>query len=127
MNAGARAAQRGLDDQVTDTPGMAHAVSTLPVDVIEALASAIHADPFSVLGPHQITVEGRVGIVVRVFLPAAGRIDLVRPSGAVPMARCDPAGLFEAFVESPGAGANSLNTSWQKESPSLRHWARGLA
>ncbi|HEY5275660.1 MAG TPA: 1,4-alpha-glucan branching protein GlgB, partial [Coriobacteriia bacterium] len=84
---------------------MAHAISTLPVDAIEALASAVHADPFSVLGPHRATVEGREGIVVRVFLPAAGRIDLVRPSGAITMARCDPAGLFEAFVESPGAGA----------------------
>jgi 1,4-alpha-glucan branching enzyme len=83
---------------------MPHAAGTLHPDAIDALARAAHADPFSVLGPHQVTIDGREAIVVRAFLPAARQIDLVRPSDVTPMVRCDPAGLFEATVESPGPG-----------------------
>ncbi len=67
---------------------------------LEALAEARHHDPFGVLGPH---VDAR-GVVVRVCLPTADRVTVVRNGSApVSMKRRHPAGIFEASI--PGLNA----------------------
>jgi len=64
---------------------------------IDAIAAAIHADPFSILGPH--VEDGR--LTVRAVFPAAEAVSLTRP-GAEPVAmtRRHPAGIYE--VSLPG-------------------------
>ena len=67
---------------------------------LEALAEARHHDPFGVLGPH---VDAR-GVVVRVCLPTADRVTVLRNGSApVSMKRRHPAGIFEASI--PGLNA----------------------
>ena len=46
---------------------------TLPDDVIDAIAHGDHADPFSVLGMHQ--VDGN--LIVRAFLPRILRVSVL--------------------------------------------------
>jgi len=63
----------------------------------DALAHAIHGDPFSVLGPHG-TESGRV---IRAFLPGARAVEVLRRSDRAVVARLEetaPAGLFQALV-----------------------------
>ncbi|MGH9411021.1 MAG: 1,4-alpha-glucan branching enzyme, partial [Vicinamibacterales bacterium] len=61
---------------------------------LEALASARHADPFSILGPH----KDDEALVVRAYQPAASDVDVVRTAdrSATRMARVHPSGIFEA-------------------------------
>src|SRR3954452_3695755 len=59
---------------------------------LDALAAARHADPFSVLGPHQAAD----GAIVRTFQPSAERVALVRGGTDVEMTRIHAAGIFEA-------------------------------
>ncbi len=40
---------------------------------IEAIARGEHGDPFAVLGPHAVNLEGKPAVVVRTFLPEADR------------------------------------------------------
>ena len=70
-----------------------------PLDAaIAALVGGYHRDPFSLLGPH---VDERGASVVRAFHPAAERVELrLLPGGGLaPMAKRDPAGLYEARVD----------------------------
>ena len=63
----------------------------------DALAYARHGDPFSVLGPHD-TAEGRI---VRVFLPGAKSVEVLRRKDRVrigTLAKGGPEGLFEGPV-----------------------------
>ncbi|HEY3885942.1 MAG TPA: hypothetical protein VGL62_12075, partial [Vicinamibacterales bacterium] len=61
---------------------------------LEALASARHADPFSILGPH---TDGEA-LVVRAYQPAASDVDVVRTAdrSTTRMTRVHPSGIFEA-------------------------------
>ena len=68
---------------------------TLTASQVHALVSATSGDPFSLLGPHPLTLDDRPQVVVRTLQPAARRIDLVTPSRTLEMERCHPAGLFE--------------------------------
>jgi 1,4-alpha-glucan branching enzyme len=64
----------------------------------QALADAILGDPFAVLGPHKTPQ----GWVVRAFLPAAARVQVVgRPDGQVlgTLDRGATDGLFEGLVD----------------------------
>src|ERR1700730_11706148 len=70
-----------------------------PLDTaIAALAGGHNRDPFSLLGPH-VGEDGTP--VVRAFQPAAQSMDLrLVPSGEiVPMAKRDPAGLYEVRLK----------------------------
>jgi 1,4-alpha-glucan branching enzyme len=73
--------------------------ATLPFSAIDAIALGLHADPFSVLGAHEVTREGVAGIAVRAFRPHAAEMAVLnRLDGRVtPMARVHPEGFFEAF------------------------------
>ncbi|MBM4124116.1 MAG: 1,4-alpha-glucan branching protein GlgB [Nitrospira sp.] len=68
---------------------------------IERLARAEHWDPFAILGPHPLLIDGQAATVVRAFLPQASSVDLL-PEGVgtrpIPMTAVHEAGLFEVTV-----------------------------
>ncbi len=75
----------------------------------KALAGAVHADPFAVLGPHD-TPDGRV---VRAFAPGAAAVEVLRRDDRAPLGRLDRGaadGLFEGKVDS--SDPYLLRTSW---------------
>jgi 1,4-alpha-glucan branching enzyme len=62
-----------------------------------AIAQATHDNPFAVLGPHD-TPDGRV---IRVFLPGAAQVEILRRSDGAVLTRLQPHseyGLFENLV-----------------------------
>ena len=63
---------------------------------IDALARGRHADPFAVLGPHE--VDG--GVVIRVFRPHAAGIEIVTAAADPPRTcqRVHPEGLYEIVI-----------------------------
>ena len=63
---------------------------------IDAIARGMHADPFAVLGPHD--VDG--GVAIRVFRPHVRSVEIIpfgQPDGLV-LTRIHPEGLFEGVV-----------------------------
>ncbi|MBX6313622.1 MAG: 1,4-alpha-glucan branching protein GlgB [Isosphaeraceae bacterium] len=73
--------------------------ATDPTD-IDLIVHGNHWDPFSVLGPHEVSAGGRRARVLRAFLPEARHawvVDLARgePGERVPMDRIHPDGFFE--------------------------------
>jgi len=74
-----------------------------------AIASATHADPFSVLGPH----DGPSGRIVRVFLPGAEAVEVLSAADRIVLADLEargPEGMFEGAV--PGEGRYLLRIRW---------------
>jgi 1,4-alpha-glucan branching enzyme len=73
---------------------------TLPFSTIDAVALGRHPDPFSVLGPHEISQEGTSNAVVRAFRPYVRDMALHNlANGRVyPMTRVHPDGFFEALL-----------------------------
>ena len=71
---------------------------TLADDEIKLLVQGAHDDVFRVLGPHAVTVNDGIGVVVRVFLPDAHAVRVL-PHDPGPdaraMERLHEAGLFE--------------------------------
>lgn len=66
-----------------------------PAEIIQAIVTGQHGDPFAVLGPH--TVDS--GSVIRAFLPAAKQAEVIFPAGdSHPMQRLHPDGFFELFL-----------------------------
>ena len=74
--------------------------STLADSAIDHLVRGLHADPFAVLGPHEVQHEGRSGLAIRAFRPDAAAIVIRGRSdfAVFPMVRLHEAGLFEAFL-----------------------------
>ncbi|MCW2412771.1 MULTISPECIES: 1,4-alpha-glucan branching protein GlgB [unclassified Sphingobium] len=70
-----------------------------PKAALEALLAGTHADPFSLLGPH----EGPTGIFVRAVVPGAEQVDVHDLAGARlgTLERVDARGLFEGAVSGP--------------------------
>ncbi len=92
--------------------------ATLPLHEIDALARGLHADPFAVLGPHD--VDG--GVVIRVFRPHLRRVEVIpfgQPDGLV-LTCIHPDGLFEGVVpnERREEFDYRLRLVWQDESSS---------
>jgi 1,4-alpha-glucan branching enzyme len=74
--------------------------TTLSLDQVDALVAGAHPDPLSILGPHQVALDGRRAVAVRAFLPDMQRvwlIDAAHGRRALPMRRIHPAGLYEAI------------------------------
>ena len=73
--------------------------ATLPFSTIDTIALGLHADPFSVLGAHEVTHEGTRGMAVRAFRPYATEMAVLnrRDGRVTPMHRVHPTGFFEAF------------------------------
>jgi 1,4-alpha-glucan branching enzyme len=72
---------------------------TLTSREIQTLVEGDHGDPFGVLGPHRVSLDGTPAVAVRAFRPAAATARVL-PADATPapraMARVHPEGLFEA-------------------------------
>lgn len=64
-----------------------------------ALAGGYHGDPFAVLGPHTVQLDGQAYRVVRAFLPRANQVQLKFDGNTVPMQKIHPDGLYQAVVE----------------------------
>ena len=79
---------------------MPSATATLPFSAIDSIALGRHADPFSVLGPHDVTRDDTRGLAVRAFRPYAAEIAVhnLRDGRVTPMVRLHPDGFFEAFL-----------------------------
>lgn len=75
---------------------------TSKIDDVAAILTAVHHDPFSFLGLHQDAP--RAGLILRSFLPQAGRVEVIDPADGTVMAemqRVHQDGLFAAAF--PGA------------------------
>jgi 1,4-alpha-glucan branching enzyme len=71
--------------------------SALDAATVSAIVDGRHGDPFAVLGPH----EAPGGIVVRAFVPAATRLQVIEADTGtvvVDMAKIGEPGLFEARI-----------------------------
>ena len=70
--------------------------AALAAATIDAIVAGRHADPFAVLGVHDVGGAA----VVRAFVPGAETADAVSPAGAVlaPLARRHAAGFFEGTL-----------------------------
>ena len=82
----------------------------VPLEGVGALVEANHADPFALLGPHEVELDGQRAISVRAWLPTAEQAWILPPhqgEGALaqasqPMRRIHPAGLYEAVLPTSG-------------------------
>lgn len=77
---------------------------------IEALITARHRDPFSVLGPHP---DGQGGLIIRAFLPQALSVRVLARGSGEQIASLDSThvpGLFVGHLARPQA--YELQTSW---------------
>ncbi len=71
-------------------------MSPSAISVLDTLAGARHADPFSVLGPH--VERGR--LVIRSIFPSAASVAVTRPDHPdLEMTKRHPAGIYEAVLE----------------------------
>jgi 1,4-alpha-glucan branching enzyme len=88
---------------------MSTASATLPFGAIDAIALGVHADPFAVLGPHDVTLNGETGVAVRAFRPYASEMSVhtVHDGRTTAMTRLHPDGFFEAFL--PGISREQLD------------------
>ncbi|MBK9117698.1 MAG: 1,4-alpha-glucan branching protein GlgB [Betaproteobacteria bacterium] len=87
--------------------------AALPKATIDAIVEGRHADPFAVLGVHD--VDGAA--VVRTFVPGAESAEVVSPEGTVlaPLARRHAAGFFEGTLPRRGryrVRASNRGGSW---------------
>ncbi len=67
---------------------------------IELIRRAEHADPFHILGPHLVEVDGEKRLAIRFFLPRAREVSVVH-DGAIaglPARQIHPDGFFEALL-----------------------------
>ncbi len=76
--------------------------TTAPGDEVRKIIEGRFHDPFSILGPHRVNVDGEARVSVRAFIPGAEGVDLIlgsRPDGpAQPMECVDAAGFFECVL-----------------------------
>ena len=90
----------------------AAALSRLDRSDAEALATARHGDPFKVLGPR----DGPAGRTVRVFLPGAQSVEVLRRGDRAALGRLiegEMQGLFEGPVSD--ASPYLLRIKWRSE------------
>jgi 1,4-alpha-glucan branching enzyme len=75
--------------------------TTVSRDDVDAIVAARHRNPFAVLGPHPVSVDGRPAIAIRAFVPGAQTIRLLPHDPDLPpspMQRVHGDGFFEAVV-----------------------------
>ncbi|MGH9257813.1 MAG: 1,4-alpha-glucan branching protein GlgB [Vicinamibacterales bacterium] len=81
---------------------MSVSVRTPADDALDAIASGTNDNPFAVLGPHPVVVDGRPALVIRCMQPDASDVQLVTPDRVFGMQRRRSEGLFEATVPLDG-------------------------
>jgi len=74
---------------------------TVSKQMVEKIIHNEYFDPFEILGPHQITVEGKSRWVVRAFIPNAKNVFLIHPEtkAEYPMDRAYNDSFFEVVLE----------------------------
>jgi len=74
---------------------------------IDAVVGGYHGAPYTLLGPHPLTVTRKQSTVVRVFRPLDRAVDLLLIDGdqvtVHPMAKIHPSGFFELLLPQPPA------------------------
>jgi 1,4-alpha-glucan branching enzyme len=77
---------------------------------LDAVAFGTSADPFSILGRHETTVQGRPAVVVRTMQPGAAAVELIRlrDGHAVRMERRHDDGLFEITIPLDGGDPHAF-------------------
>ncbi len=88
-------------------------VGSAPAGEIELILRAEHSDPFRILGPHPVEVDGRKLAAIRAFLPRAKDVAIVFDNGSPPCPAMPihPEGFFEAIVplKELGTSPDSVN------------------
>ncbi len=79
---------------------MSSAPATLPSAASELLARGQHADPFAVLGAHEVKDDPVWGLVIRALRPHAAELAVhsLADGRVIPMSRLHPEGVFEVFL-----------------------------
>ncbi|WP_435006784.1 1,4-alpha-glucan branching protein GlgB [Tundrisphaera lichenicola] len=99
---------------------------TVSREVVEHLIHANFWDPFSVLGSHEVELDGKPARAIRAFLPEAKNAWLVMPrkgqdDARKPLDRIHPDGFFEAIVPGPTPYRlgieNHQGHTWEIEDP----------
>jgi 1,4-alpha-glucan branching enzyme len=96
--------------------------STLPEGAIKALVNGTHGRPLDVLGMHPVDGESP-GVAIRTLQPFASKVEVLDGSGAHPMLRVDPGGLYEIVLPGRGPFAYRLRMTeksghtWEAEDP----------
>src|SRR5947209_7083534 len=70
---------------------------------MQAIAGGYHGDAFAVLGPHQVSKDGKSGWEVNAFLPHAQDVVLATGERSLPMKKVHGAGIFSIFLDSQRA------------------------
>jgi 1,4-alpha-glucan branching enzyme len=88
-----------IETGLTKAMATIQAATASPEDIARII-HADHWDPFTVLGQHDLTSDGKSGRVIRAFLPEAAKawvVDLNKgePGVRVALEKVDPAGFFE--------------------------------
>jgi 1,4-alpha-glucan branching enzyme len=73
-------------------------LSGITAQDIERIVDTEHSDPHSVLGTHPAVVDGKAGVIIRVFHPDAVHAEIVIDSERIPMRGADANGLFWCFL-----------------------------
>ncbi|MBI4585203.1 MAG: 1,4-alpha-glucan branching enzyme, partial [Planctomycetes bacterium] len=87
---------------MSNTQGEIH--FSIHPDEVHSIVEARHGDPFRVLGPHPVSLDGagRSGFAIRTFLPGAERVEAIIEQEAVkkilPLAKIDESGFFEGLL-----------------------------
>ena len=100
--------------------------STVADEDLYPIIEARHADPFSVLGPHPVNVDGQPCVAIRAFLPGADKLELLLDQDGVVRTHDVPRvedAFFEVLV--PGSSRPSYRLrayqgpehSWTFEDP----------
>lgn len=73
-------------------------VQTIDRSTIDAILAGKHRDPFAVLGPHEVSVNGEAGLVIRTFVPGSLEAWVLMDGEVRAMNRLDAEGFFEAWI-----------------------------
>ena len=75
---------------------------TLSAEQVESVVLNLHHDPFQILGPHEIEVNGNKSWVVRAFVPDSTEVYLLDPATSKKCWLC----TGRMGYSSPVAGSN---------------------
>jgi 1,4-alpha-glucan branching enzyme len=77
--------------------------TTITPDQVHRITSNQHHDPFEILGPHQIDLNGKPTWVVRAYLPHADAVTVVCPAQrtSYPMQALHDPHFFECTIDTP--------------------------
>jgi len=82
--------------------------STVHEEDIHALVDGYHGAPFTILGPHEIEIEGKPALAIRAFRPLDSAVFVTAVAGGNeagarwPMTKWDEGGFFEAILPLQG-------------------------